>query len=111
MATQILQVFECQSCAHRVYPARLRCPACGAADQQTVQAGQGEVLAWTRLAQPDGSLAIISTVRVLPAGPVLVARLAQLPQQAGARVALQARELGGRLLPWGELSGPCGNRD
>lgn len=108
MESRSLQVFECSACAHRVYPARLRCPCCGAAEQQAVEVGQGEVLAWTTLAQPDGSHAIIATVQVRPAGPQLVARLAALPQQAGERVALQARWLRGRYLPWGAAIAEAG---
>lgn len=101
METRALQVFECSACGHRVYPARLRCPACGAAGWRHVAVAEGQILAWTQLAQPDGDLATIATVRILPAGPDLVARLVQPPRQAGQRIALAARTTGGRLLPWG----------
>lgn len=102
MAWQALQVFECVACAHRVYPARLRCPKCGMVDSQEISVQQGCVRAWTSLAQADGASIVIATVWVEPDGPELVVRLAQEPAQPGQRVALQARTLNGRLLPWGD---------
>ena len=54
-----LHVFACAACGHKVYPARLWCPACGHAQAEPVAVESGELLAWTSI--PDGG-------RTAPAG-------------------------------------------
>lgn len=123
-------VDECRACGHRVYPARLWCPACGHDEARPVGVEEGELLAWTvmpdkgRAAQPDsgsdspdpsGSLdsanppgpsdpgpVFIATVRALPDGPVLVVRLQAPPAHIGQRLRLFERQVSGRALPWAE---------
>lgn len=102
-----LHVHECRACGHRVYPARLWCPACGHDGAQAVAVNEGEVLAWTT--QPsakegaDTDVAIIGTARTLPDGPVLVLRLQDSPTHIGQRLRLFERTVAGRALPWGAL--------
>lgn len=124
------RVNECCACGHRVYPARLWCPACGHDESRPVAVDEGELLAWTvmpdkgRAVQPDsgpdspnppGFLdsanppgpsdpgpVIIATVRAVPVGPVLVVRLQAPPSHIGQRLRLFQRQVSGRALPWAE---------
>lgn len=118
------RVNECRACGHRVYLARLWCPACGHDESRPVAVDEGELLAWTvmpdkgRAAQPDpGSDSpnsprspgpsdpgpvIIATVRAVPVGPVLVVRLQAPPSHIGQRLRLFQRQVSGRALPWAE---------
>ena len=126
-------VVECRACGHRVYPARLWCPACGHDEARPVAVDEGELLAWTvvpdkgRAAQPgsgsdsanppdpvepadpaDPQPVFIATVRALPDGPVLVVRLQAPPAHIGQRLRLFERETSGRTLPW---AGPLPDLD
>jgi len=94
-------VEQCRACGHRVYPARLWCPACGHDQAQPVPVESAELLAWTAMPARAGEAAVIlATVRALPDGPVLVARLADMPVQAGQELRLFERTEQGRMLPW-----------
>lgn len=121
-----LLIDQCRACAHRFYPSRLWCPACGHDQVQPVAADYAELLAWTvmpakkdeskrdesgsdesgnnesKVGDPDSTLdfAIIATVRALPDGPVLVARLEDMPTHIGQRLRLFGRKTQGRVLPW-----------
>jgi len=116
-----LHVYQCRACGHRVYPARLWCPACGHDEAQEVAVDEGDLLAWTvmpdkgRAAQPgsgsdsgsppdptDPGPVIIATVRALPEGPVLVVRLQAPPAHIGQRLRLFERQALGRALPWAD---------
>ncbi len=124
------RVNECCACGHRVYPARLWCPACGHDESRPVAVDEGELLAWTvmpdkgRAVQPDSGSdspnppgfldsanppgpsdpgpVIIATVRAVPVGPVLVVRLQAPPSHIGQRLRLFQRQVSGRALPWAE---------
>lgn len=92
-------VLACQACGHRVYPARIWCPVCGHDQTAPVQAEAAELLAWTRVEGRGGSAERhFATLRALPHGPILVARLVQTPL-AQARWRLQTGPDG---LPWAE---------
>lgn len=95
-----LHVFQCRACGHRVYPARLWCPACGHDHADTVAVDEAELLAWTQMPDKDADVAIIGTARALPDGPVLVVRLQDTPRQAGERLRLFERTMHDRVLPW-----------
>ncbi|MBB1593339.1 hypothetical protein [Achromobacter sp. UMC46] len=97
-------VFQCQACNHRVYPARLWCPACGQ-DQSGalhIAVEQAELLAWTAMParQAEAAPVIVATVRALPDGPVMVVRLDAPPTHTGQRLRLDERTMQGRSLPW-----------
>ncbi|MGE8659147.1 MAG: hypothetical protein ACN6O8_20580 [Achromobacter sp.] len=96
-------VMECARCAHRVYPARLWCPACGHDRAREVAVEQAELLAWTRVPAKAGEGgSVLATVNALPRGPLLVARLPDVPQGAGQRLRLLARIEQGVTLPWAQ---------
>lgn len=121
-----LLIDQCRACAHRFYPSRLWCPACGHDQVQPVAADYAELLAWTvmpakkdeskrdesgsdksgnnesKVGDPDDTLdlVVIATVRALPDGPVLVARLEDVPTHMGQRLRLFGRKTQGRVLPW-----------
>ena len=131
-----LLIDQCRACAHRFYPSRLWCPACGHDQVQPVAADYAELLAWTvmrakkdeskrdesgsdksgsdksgnnesgnnesKVGDPDSTLdfVVIATVRALPDGPVLVARLEDVPTHIGQRLRLFGRKTQGRVLPW-----------
>ena len=99
-----VNVFQCHACSHRVYPARLWCPACGQ-DQdpaRQVAVDDAEVLAWTTMPTRPGEAApaVVATVRALPDGPVMVVRLEAPPTHAGQRLHLFERTMQGLALPW-----------
>lgn len=147
-----LNIDQCRACAHRFYPSRLWCPACGHDQVQPVAVDDAELLAWTvmpakkddskrddskrdesgrdesgtgqsnsteskstesksaesKSGESDGApdLVVIATVRALPDGPVLVARLEDMPTHSGQRLRLFGRKTQGRVLPWaGTLPG------
>jgi len=136
-----LLIDQCRACAHRFYPSRLWCPACGHDQVQSMAADYAELLAWTvmpakkdeskrdesgsdesgsnesgsnepgnnesgnnesKVGDPDNTLdlVVIATVRALPDGPVLVARLEDVPTHIGQRLRLFGRKTQGRVLPW-----------
>lgn len=99
-----LNVIQCGACGHRVYPARLWCPACGQdqAQAQPVAVDYAELQAWTLVPAKDAGAApaIIGAARALPDGPVLVLRLQDLPTHTGQRLRLFERKSQGRVLPW-----------
>ena len=96
-------VMECAQCGHRVYPARLWCPACG--DERAVEVAleEAELLAWTRAPGKTGDGdSVYATVNALPRGPLLVVRLLDAPRAAGQRLRLFARAAQGAALPWAQ---------
>jgi uncharacterized OB-fold protein len=96
-------VNECTQCAHRVYPARLWCPACGHDQASAVAVDEAELLAWTRVPGPAGEAnRLIATVQALPRGPALAVRLDAEAGSIGQRLRLVAREEHGVVLPWAE---------
>ena len=71
-----LHVFACAACGHKVYPARLWCPACGHAQAEPVAVESGELLAWTSIPDGEGGLRLLATVRArCRKGPDLIIRL------------------------------------
>lgn len=93
-------VMECAQCGHRVYPARLWCPACGHERAREVAVEQAELLAWTRVPGKGGDAGgVFATVNALPRGPLLVVRLPEAPQAAGQRLRLFADMAQGAALP------------
>ena len=99
-----LHVFACAACGHKVYPARLWCPACGHAAGGTRGGRSGELLAWTSIPDGEGGLRLLATVRALPQGPDLIIRLPpELAEslRAGQRLALSTRRQDGFDAPWG----------
>ena len=104
-------VRQCAQCGHRVYPARLWCPACGHDRAVEEPVEEAALRAWTQMhAKAAGGGGIIATVNALPRGPLLVVRLPDVPQAVGQRLRLLARmELGteqgteqGVALPWAQ---------
>lgn len=96
-------VMECEQCGHRVYPARLWCPACGHDRAREVAVEQAELLAWTHVpGKADDGGSVFATVNALPRGPLLVARLPDEPRGAGQRLRLLARTVQGVALPWAQ---------
>lgn len=104
-----LLVHACRACGHQVYPVRLWCPACGHDQADPVAVEDGELLAWTTIAGGEGGLRLIATVRVLPAGPELVVRIAPESAdglRAGQRLALWTRPQDGFDAPWAGAARP-----
>ncbi|MGE4437447.1 zinc ribbon domain-containing protein [Achromobacter sp.] len=97
-------VMECAQCGHRVYPARLWCPACGHDGAHEVALEEAELLAWTQVPGKAGeSGSVFATVNALPRGPLLVVRLPEAPRQgAGQRLRLLAHTWQGVTLPWAQ---------
>ena len=101
------RVSECAHCAHRVYPARLWCPACGHDQAHEATVDEAELLAWTRMPGAVGEDdRMLGTVQALPQGPVLVVRLDAEPRGVGQRLRLATRVEQGVALPWA-LVGPA----
>jgi len=98
----------CSACGHRVFPARLWCPACGHDRMHSAPVQAAQIQAWT-VAPAQGSAppAVVATVRALPDGPVLVVRLEAAPLRIGQRVDLFERSIErsmqGQPLPWGRV--------
>ncbi len=73
-----LTVFHCRQCGTVHFPARYRCPHCGAADweEQVTEAGTIEEITVVRhrLGAQPGEEVHLATVRTT-AGPVVIARL------------------------------------
>jgi uncharacterized OB-fold protein len=98
-----IDVSQCSACAHRVFPARLWCPACGHDRTHSAAAQEAEILAWTQTSTQGLESVVIATVRALPGGPVLVVRLDARPSRIGQRVELVDRGSQGQPLPWGRV--------
>ncbi|MFD4840120.1 zinc ribbon domain-containing protein [Achromobacter sp. NPDC058515] len=99
-----VDVSQCRACGHRVYPARLWCPACGHDRAQAVAVEYAELQAWTAMpAKGADAPAIIATARACPQGPVLVLRLEEMPSHAGQRLRLFERRMQGQSLPWASV--------
>lgn len=98
------RVMECARCGHRVYPARLWCPACGHERAREVAVEDAELLAWTRVpGKADDGGCVLATVNALPRGPLLVVRLPEAPgHETGQRLRLFARTVQGVALPWAQ---------
>lgn len=103
-----INVSVCRACGHRVYPARLWCPACGHDKAGLVAADHAELQAWTVMPARDGQApVIIATARVCsqgsPEGPVLVLRLEETPTHPGQGLRLYERHVQGQPLPWASI--------
>ncbi|MDR3098020.1 MAG: zinc ribbon domain-containing protein [Paraburkholderia sp.] len=77
MSETVLVIQRCNACGEAVFPARYRCPRCGAADWTGEAAADGAVEESTVVrhrvgAQGTGDV-YLASVRV-PAGPVVIAR-------------------------------------
>jgi len=90
MSETTLTVFRCRACGEALFPARYRCPRCGAADWTDEAAPAGVIEESTvvrhRVGASGGSDAHLASVRT-EAGAVVIARLDE-PQRAGERVRL-----------------------
>jgi uncharacterized protein len=64
----------CANCGHSIWPPRLACPVCGAAEWNQVEASTGTVEDVTETAGYDGSPVRLGTVR-LDAGPPVIAAI------------------------------------
>ena len=98
-----VEISACSACGHRVFPARLWCPACGHDRAHGAPAHEAEIQAWTEISGQDSERLVIATVRALPDGPVLVVRLDAAPAQIGQRVDLADHGKAGQPLPWGRI--------
>ena len=68
----------CANCGHAVWPPRLACPVCGAAEWSEVDASTGTVLEVTDAPGASGGTVRLGTVRLILAatvdGPPVIAR-------------------------------------
>ncbi|CAB3921042.1 MULTISPECIES: Zn-ribbon domain-containing OB-fold protein [Achromobacter] len=97
-------ISQCSACGHRVFPARLWCPACGHDRAHPAAVQEAEIQAWTVApAQGAEAVAVLATARALPEGPILVVRLDTVPSRVGQRVDLTDRGEEDLPLPWGCL--------
>jgi uncharacterized protein len=69
----------CANCGHAVWPPRLACPVCGAAEWSEVDASTGTVLEVTDAPGASGEIVRLGTVRLILAvtvvdGPPVIAR-------------------------------------
>jgi uncharacterized protein len=87
-------VFTCGACGHSVFPARLLCPRCGAAEWRRTELEEAVVEEATVLRRAPGALSLepvsIASVRLEP-GVRIVARL-ESGVGPGARVRLEYRD-------------------
>lgn len=98
-----IDISQCSACGHRVFPARLWCPACGHDRAHAAPAGEAEIQVWTEIAGQGSEPIVIATARVLPEGPVLVVRLDAAPSRTGQRVDLSDGGQEGQPLPFGRI--------
>jgi uncharacterized protein len=68
------QVPQCANCGHAIWPPRLGCPVCGAADWNQVDSPTGVLEDATEAPGYDGNPVRLGTVR-LAAGPPAVAAI------------------------------------
>jgi uncharacterized OB-fold protein len=69
-----LTIPQCANCGHSIWPPRLACPVCGAADWNRIEASTGVIEDVTETAGYDGSPVRLGTVR-LDAGPPAIAAI------------------------------------
>jgi uncharacterized OB-fold protein len=84
-----LEIQRCERCGRSVFPDRLWCPGCGAAELRHVAAGPGRVEEETTLRRAAEPIRL-GTVR-LDSGPLVIARLAT-GTGAGTQVRLDRTE-------------------
>lgn len=97
-------ISQCSACGHRVFPARLWCPACGHDRAHPAAVHEAEIQAWTVAPAPGAEpSAVLATARALPDGPILVVQLDTVPSRMGQRVDLIDRGGEGQPLPGGRL--------
>ena len=84
----------CANCGHAVWPPRLACPVCGAAEWTEVDASTGTVLDMTETPGASGETVRLGTVRLILAatvdGPPVVALIEGAV--AGETVELELRD-------------------
>lgn len=84
----------CANCGHAVWPPRLACPVCGAADWTEVDASIGTVLDVTEAPGASGETVRLGTVRPILAatvdGPPVIAVIEEA--EAGDEVQLELRD-------------------
>lgn len=94
MSETTLTIFRCRACGEAVFPARYRCPRCGAADWTDEAASRGVIEESTvvrhRVGAQGGGDVYLASVRT-EAGAVVIARL-DAPARAGERVRLTIDE-------------------
>ncbi|WP_321783826.1 zinc ribbon domain-containing protein [Paraburkholderia sp. J94] len=97
MTQTVLNIERCRACAQALFPARYRCPNCGAADWASEAAPRGVVEESTVVRHRVGAQGErgaegvhLATVRT-EAGAVVIAR-AEAPLERGASVALSIDE-------------------
>jgi uncharacterized protein len=94
MSETTLTIFRCRACGEALFPARYRCPHCGAADWNDEAAPAGVVEESTvvrhRVGAQGGGDVHLASVRT-EAGAVVIARL-DAPARAGERVRLTIDE-------------------
>lgn len=81
-------VDECCGCGHRVHPARYLCPQCHGAAWRARPVRSASLLQATQLAGARGGSGWIATLRT-DAGPLVVARLEQAPDERHPHYALR----------------------
>lgn len=79
-------VDECRGCGHRVYPARVLCPKCHAADWHALPVRFAQLQQATQV--PDAHGGWLATLQT-DADPIVIARLTQAPDESSRRYALR----------------------
>lgn len=93
-----LTIPACARCGHAVWPPRSLCPVCGSPDWTPLAAADGVVEERTTVTAPDGTTAILGSVR-LAAGPVVVARAAEAAPGEAVHVTLRDGALTATAVP------------
>jgi uncharacterized protein len=87
----------CGNCGHAVWPPRLACPVCGAAEWTEVDASTGTVLEVTETPGASGETIRLGTVRLILAGTVDGPPVIALIEEAEAGDEVQLELRGGAL--------------
>ncbi len=85
----------CANCGHAVWPPRLACPVCGAAEWSEVDASTGTVLDVTETPGASGETVRLGTVQ-LDAGPPVIAVIEGAVVGEKVELALRDRALRAR---------------
>jgi uncharacterized protein len=88
------QIPACANCGHAIWPPRLACPVCGAAEWSEVDASTGTVLEVTDAPGASGETVRLGTVQLVLAatvdGPPVIAVIEEA--EAGDEVRIELRD-------------------